>query len=181
MAFSCVSSIFLLLATPNVPIWWTLWCQDWLGPKWALQKRFVALTFATNPLGCSFSIAFLFLLYPQESKIDLLDSREDVKKKLKKAFCEPGNIQNNGVLSFVKYVLFPLHGGAALWHFGTVHELLSWAHHCSCCVSEFSIKRDPKWGGDKKYTQFEEVEKEFAEEVCCRSSFFVYLHFPTVL
>lgn len=47
----------------------------------------------------------------QESKIDLLDSKEDVKKKLKKAFCEPGNIQNNGVLSFVKYVLFPLRGG----------------------------------------------------------------------
>lgn len=47
----------------------------------------------------------------QESKIDLLDSKEDVKKKLKKAFCEPGNIQNNGVLSFVKYVLLPLRGG----------------------------------------------------------------------
>lgn len=57
---------------------------------------------------------FFFKLYPQDSKIDLLDSREDVKKKLKKAFCEPGNIQNNGLLSFVKYVLFPLHGGAAL-------------------------------------------------------------------
>lgn len=69
---------------------------------------------------------FFFLLYPQESKIDLLDSREDVKKKLKKAFCEPGNIQNNGVLSFVKYVLFPLHGGAALWHFGTVMSM-------NCC------------------------------------------------
>uniref|UniRef100_A0A3B5B2K9 Tyrosine--tRNA ligase n=1 Tax=Stegastes partitus TaxID=144197 RepID=A0A3B5B2K9_9TELE len=75
----------------------------------------------------------------EESKIDLLDSKEDVKKKLKKAFCEPGNIQNNGVLSFVKYVLFPLRG-------------------------EFSIKRDPKWGGDKVYTVFEEVEKDFAEE-----------------
>uniref|UniRef100_A0A8C4GTL2 Tyrosine--tRNA ligase n=1 Tax=Dicentrarchus labrax TaxID=13489 RepID=A0A8C4GTL2_DICLA len=75
----------------------------------------------------------------EESKIDLLDSKEDVKKKLKKAFCEPGNIQNNGVLSFVKYVLFPLRG-------------------------EFCIKRDPKWGGDKIYTGFEEVEKDFAEE-----------------
>ncbi|KAG8005086.1 Tyrosine--tRNA ligase [Nibea albiflora] len=75
----------------------------------------------------------------EESKIDLLDSKEDVKKKLKKAFCEPGNIQNNGVLSFVKYVLFPLRG-------------------------EFCIKRDPKWGGDKIYTVFEEVEKDFAEE-----------------
>uniref|UniRef100_A0A3Q3XLE1 Tyrosine--tRNA ligase n=1 Tax=Mola mola TaxID=94237 RepID=A0A3Q3XLE1_MOLML len=76
----------------------------------------------------------------EESKIDLLDSKEDVKKKLKKAFCEPGNIQNNGVLSFVKFVLFPLRG-------------------------EFCIKRDPKWGGDKTYTEFEEVEKDFAEEI----------------
>uniref|UniRef100_A0A671U896 Tyrosine--tRNA ligase n=1 Tax=Sparus aurata TaxID=8175 RepID=A0A671U896_SPAAU len=75
----------------------------------------------------------------EESKIDLLDTKEDVKKKLKKAFCEPGNIQNNGVLSFVKYVVFPLRG-------------------------EFCVKRDPKWGGDKIYTDFEEVEKEFAEE-----------------
>uniref|UniRef100_A0A7N6AVT6 Tyrosine--tRNA ligase n=1 Tax=Anabas testudineus TaxID=64144 RepID=A0A7N6AVT6_ANATE len=76
----------------------------------------------------------------EESKIDLLDSKEDVKKKLKKAFCEPGNIQNNGVLSFVKHVLFPLRG-------------------------EFCIKRDPKWGGDKIYTVFEDVEKDFAEEL----------------
>lgn len=33
------------------------------------------------------------------------------------------------------------------------------------CVSEFSIKRDPKWGGDKTYTVFEELEKDFAAEV----------------
>ncbi|XP_049891436.1 tyrosine--tRNA ligase, cytoplasmic [Epinephelus moara] len=76
----------------------------------------------------------------EESKIDLLDSAADVKKKLKKAFCEPGNIQNNGVLSFVKHVLFPLRG-------------------------EFCIKRDPKFGGDKIYSVFEEVEKDFAEEL----------------
>lgn len=76
----------------------------------------------------------------EESKIDLLDKKEDVKKKLKKAFCEPGNIQNNGVLSFVKHVLFPLQG-------------------------EFIIKRDPKWGGDNVYTDFEVLEKEFAEEI----------------
>uniref|UniRef100_A0A8C9TM84 Tyrosine--tRNA ligase n=1 Tax=Scleropages formosus TaxID=113540 RepID=A0A8C9TM84_SCLFO len=47
----------------------------------------------------------------EESKIDLLDRKEDVKKKLKKAFCEPGNVQNNGVLAFVKHVLFPLNSG----------------------------------------------------------------------
>ncbi|XP_039595462.1 tyrosine--tRNA ligase, cytoplasmic [Polypterus senegalus] len=75
----------------------------------------------------------------EESKIDLLDKKEDLKKKLKKAFCEPGNVENNGVLSFVKYVLFPLH-------------------------SEFVIRRDPKFGGDKTYTVFEELEKDFAEQ-----------------
>lgn len=43
-----------------------------------------------------------------DSKIDLLDSASDLKKKLKKAFCEPGNVTDNGVLSFVKHVLLPL-------------------------------------------------------------------------
>lgn len=35
---------------------------------------------------------------------------------------------------------------------------------CLCFV-EFCIKKDPKWGGDKTYTEFEEVEKDFANEV----------------
>ncbi|XP_015667133.1 tyrosine--tRNA ligase, cytoplasmic [Protobothrops mucrosquamatus] len=76
----------------------------------------------------------------EESKIDLLDRKEDVKKKLKKAFCEPGNVENNGVLSFVKHVLFPLR-------------------------SEFVILRDEKWGGNKTYTSYEDLEKDFAEQV----------------
>lgn len=46
----------------------------------------------------------------EDSKIDLLDEPAAVKKKLKKAFCEPGNITDNGVLSFVKHVIFPLSG-----------------------------------------------------------------------
>ena len=44
----------------------------------------------------------------EDSKIDLLDTPAQVKKKLKKAFCEPGNIAENGILSFCKHVLFPL-------------------------------------------------------------------------
>ncbi|XP_034269112.1 tyrosine--tRNA ligase, cytoplasmic [Pantherophis guttatus] len=76
----------------------------------------------------------------EESKIDLLDRKEDVKKKLKKAFCEPGNVENNGVLSFIKHVLFPLR-------------------------SEFVILRDEKWGGNKTYTSYGDLEKDFAEQV----------------
>ena len=41
-----------------------------------------------------------------------------MKKKLKKAFCEPGNVENNGVLSFIKHVLFPLRSGDALLQLG---------------------------------------------------------------
>ena len=44
----------------------------------------------------------------EDSKIDLLDTEAQVKKKLKKAFCEPGNITDNGILAFTKSVLFPL-------------------------------------------------------------------------
>ncbi|XP_005995642.1 tyrosine--tRNA ligase, cytoplasmic [Latimeria chalumnae] len=75
----------------------------------------------------------------EESKIDLLDKKEDVKKKLKRAFCEPGNVENNGVLSFIKHVLFPLN-------------------------SEFVIQRDEKWGGKRTYTVYEELEKDFADQ-----------------
>lgn len=76
----------------------------------------------------------------EDSKIDLLDEKADVKKKLKKAFCEPGNVENNGVLSFIKHVLFPL-------------------------KAEFVILRDEKWGGNKTYVNYEELEKDFAEQV----------------
>lgn len=44
----------------------------------------------------------------EDSKIDLLDNPTAIKKKLKKAFCEPGNITDNGILAFSKYVIFPL-------------------------------------------------------------------------
>lgn len=44
----------------------------------------------------------------EDSKIDLLDSPATVKKKFKKAFCEPGNITDNGLLAFAKHVIFGL-------------------------------------------------------------------------
>ena len=46
----------------------------------------------------------------EETKIDLLETAESVKKKLRKAFCEPGNIEKNGLLPFCEFVLFPLKG-----------------------------------------------------------------------
>ncbi|KNE64577.1 tyrosine-tRNA ligase [Allomyces macrogynus ATCC 38327] len=80
-----------------------------------------------------------------DSKIDLLDSPKDVERKIKRAFCEEGNVADNGVLAFVKAVLFPiasLRGGNAA----------------------FTIKRPEKFGGDSTYSSFEDLETAFAEK-----------------
>ena len=45
-----------------------------------------------------------------DSKIDLLDTAELVKKKLKKAFAVPKEVEGNGIISFVEYVLLPVSG-----------------------------------------------------------------------
>ncbi|KAH6945840.1 hypothetical protein HPB50_010186 [Hyalomma asiaticum] len=74
----------------------------------------------------------------EDSKIDLLDTPAAVKKKLKKAFCEPGNIEDNGVLAFVKHVLAPLLRG---------HEL--------------RIARDEADGGNIVYSTYEQLEDDF--------------------
>ncbi|KAI4164932.1 MAG: hypothetical protein LQ342_001565 [Letrouitia transgressa] len=43
-----------------------------------------------------------------DSKIDLLDAPEVVEKKLKKAHCVPKEVDGNGVIGFVEYVLLPV-------------------------------------------------------------------------
>lgn len=42
-----------------------------------------------------------------DSKIDVLDDADVIKRKLKKAFAPPKIVEENGVLSFVEYVLLP--------------------------------------------------------------------------
>jgi tyrosyl-tRNA synthetase len=42
-----------------------------------------------------------------DSKIDVLDNPDAVKRKLKKAFALPKVVEDNGILSFVEYVLLP--------------------------------------------------------------------------
>lgn len=80
----------------------------------------------------------------EDSKVDLLDSAASLKKKLKKAFCEPGNTADNGVLSFCKYVIFPV---------GLKEE-----------DEGFLIERAEANGGNVKYQTFEDLEKAFGEE-----------------
>ena len=48
------------------------------------------------------------------SKLDLLDSAAQVKKKIAKSFCEEGETENNGVLQFAKHVIYPLIGKSGM-------------------------------------------------------------------
>jgi tyrosyl-tRNA synthetase len=43
-----------------------------------------------------------------DSKIDFLDPPDAVRRKINKAFCEEGNVADNGVLAFVQAVLVPI-------------------------------------------------------------------------
>lgn len=76
-----------------------------------------------------------------DSKIDLIDPPAAVKKKINKAFCEPGNVTNNGLLSFSEFVIFPYLG-----------------------KGEFEIKRKPEHGGDVSYSTFEELKEAYRTE-----------------
>lgn len=45
-----------------------------------------------------------------DSKIDILDTAEVVKKKVRKAFAVAKEVDGNGMISFVEYVLLPVSG-----------------------------------------------------------------------
>ncbi|KAG7210416.1 hypothetical protein KM043_011948 [Ampulex compressa] len=78
----------------------------------------------------------------EDSKIDLLDNAAAVKKKLKKAFCEPGNITDNGILAFSKHVIFPLFKAG----------------------ESYNVPRSKEFGGDVSFTNYEDLENAFSKE-----------------
>lgn len=74
------------------------------------------------------------------SAVYMDDSVEDVKKKINKAFCMEKEIDYNPVLDWTRYIIFAI---------GENQEL--------------GIKRPDKFGGDKTYKSYEEIEKDFKE------------------
>ena len=76
----------------------------------------------------------------EASKIDLLDDDKTVKSKLNKAFCPEGKVEGNGVLAFIKHVLM---------------------HMLQENKEDFLIERPEKFGGNKSYKTYEELEKDY--------------------
>ncbi|MEW6063486.1 MAG: tyrosine--tRNA ligase [Nanoarchaeota archaeon] len=71
----------------------------------------------------------------EKSKIDLLDSKEKVIKKVNSAYCEAGKTDNS-FLTFIQHVIFSLN-------------------------DKFVVKRDKKFGRDLIYNKYSDVERDF--------------------
>jgi len=75
----------------------------------------------------------------EATKIDLLDDEKNVKKKINGAECMEGD-PDNGIMSLLKYLIMILKEDAK---------------------RSFTVERPEKFGGDIKYKNYEEIEKDF--------------------
>ena len=73
-----------------------------------------------------------------ETAIFVHDSKEEIKRKISNAFCQPKIIENNPVLELCKYIIFKK-------------------------MKNMDIERDKKYGGTISYHSYEELEKDFRE------------------
>jgi len=74
-----------------------------------------------------------------DSAIFMDDTEDDIKKKIKKAYCPEGIIKENPILEYNKYILFE--------KFETI-----------------KIKRPEKFGGDIKFNNYEDMETAFQKK-----------------
>lgn len=105
------------------------------------------------------------------SKIDFLDPPEVVRKKIKLAFCEEGNVEENGVLAFVGAVLIPISQlRIDQLRADTLDEGATPIGDQKPFVTDdapegtvFTVELDAKFGGGSKhYKSFDDLEKDFA-------------------
>ncbi|MFT4343511.1 MAG: tyrosine--tRNA ligase [Candidatus Woesearchaeota archaeon] len=73
-----------------------------------------------------------------DSAIFMTDTEEDIKRKLKKAYCPEKQVQDNPVLEYCKYILFEK------------FDLMK-------------VKRPEKYGGNVVYSSYTDLEKDFAD------------------
>ena len=71
-----------------------------------------------------------------DSAIFMEDTAEDVTRKIMGAFCDEGNLEQNPVLDYTKFFIMDFFG-------------------------EIEINRPEKFGGNKVYTEFEELTNDF--------------------
>jgi len=79
-----------------------------------------------------------------DSAIFMTDTTEDIKRKINKAYCPEGVVEDNPILEYYKYIIFE-----SLDRIG---------------VDKIVISRPQKFGGDISFSNYEELEKKFANK-----------------
>ena len=74
-----------------------------------------------------------------ETAIFMTDSVEDVNRKFKNAYCPEGQVEDNPVLEYAKYIIFER-------------------------MDKINIERPEKFGGNVSFKSYEELETAFKEK-----------------
>ncbi|KAL7993126.1 putative aminoacyl-tRNA synthetase, class Ic, rossmann-like alpha/beta/alpha sandwich [Plasmopara halstedii] len=112
--------------------------RDYIAQKGGLTKP----VFLTHPLLLGLKQdQFKMSTTDAESAIYVDDTAAEVKTKIKKAYCVPGEVNGNPVLNHMKYLVFPLQ------------------------AEGITLERSEKNGGDLFFTTYDELEKAFVEEI----------------
>lgn len=79
-----------------------------------------------------------------DNAIFMTDTTEDVKRKINKAYCLEGDVKENPILEYYKYIVFDSFDRLG--------------------ISEVKIERPEKFGGNISLKTYDELEKTFAEK-----------------
>ncbi len=93
----------------------------------------------TDLMGADRAIELKMSKSKPDTAIFMTDSEEDIKRKIKKAYCPEGIITENPILEYNKYMLFEK-------------------------FKSIKIERPEKFGGDVEFFSYQEMEKAFAEK-----------------
>ena len=102
------------------------------------------------------------------SKIDFLDSPKEVTKKINDAVCAEGEVEGNGVLAFARAVLFPI--ARLRFESAEMGAQLPQGASRSFVAQDapkgtlFVITRPEKYGGNKFYSNYADLEADFASK-----------------
>ena len=79
----------------------------------------------------------------ETSKVNLNDSPEAVQEKIDAAYCPMGEVEDNGVLEYVRYLVFPVLDDRG---------------------ESFVVERPEEYGGDLTYESYDALESDFVSE-----------------
>lgn len=95
--------------------------------------------FIFTPLGIGLSGDKKMSASNKIDRLELFAEPDDIKYKINKAFCAEGELKNNPILEYCKYLIFPR-------------------------VDKFIIKRAPKFGGNLEFINFEDLKNSFQKK-----------------